>query len=518
MTQHVATGSSESSLSEDLSPAVGSGSLSFSNAPVRRQKHNFSGYLMGGRYELDGQLGRGGMATVYRAIDRKLSKPVAVKILNPEHNQAYARRLTEEARAVSQLRHDHIVSVSDVDFDNEHNLAYFVMELCEGKDLGSVLWEQGPLKWAEVVEIAMQICGALTEAHARGVIHRDIKPANCMLLSGPGIDVRVLDFGIAKFTERYFEHPEVVWPVPAHDVPTIGMVGTPGYVAPEQLERSADDPRVDVYGLGAMMYRLLTNKMPKPWTEGQQMPEPLARAVSDGVPEGLADVLLRTLAADPERRYASAEELRSTLAEFVHPASSIVHVASGPAPVITRVLAVIVILLFVVFLAQSLMGDDPTSVAVTPPQSEMEIPVRTRTVLPVEVSERIGEQPDQTTGAIDDDAVIPDLPVEPAPAIADDVPTPKSPVTAVPKKRKLTELRGLERNVQKCYRAATGGLSHSSDSIAVRYRLAGGRVVSVEVDELGLTSMPNCVLKAAKRLEVKDDGRDEVTVKYRIPA
>ncbi|MGB1277178.1 MAG: serine/threonine-protein kinase, partial [Nannocystaceae bacterium] len=258
----IATGDDAQSLSEDLSIGSVSGSLSFSEARVRRPRQNFSGRTVGERYKLEAQLGRGGMATVYRAIDLKLNKPVAVKILNPEHFDAYARRLSEEARAVSQLLHDHIVTVSDVGTDSEHSLAFFVMELIEGRDLGSVLWREGPLAWTSVVEIGKQICGALEAAHARGIIHRDIKPANCMLLDGPGINIKVLDFGIAKFTELYLEHrPEVVWSETAHDLPTLGLVGTPGYVAPEQLERSADDPRVDIYGLGAMLYRLLTNKM-----------------------------------------------------------------------------------------------------------------------------------------------------------------------------------------------------------------------------------------------------------------
>lgn len=521
MTQGAATGQS---LSEDLSVGTGSGSLSFSGAPVRTKKHDFSGVTLGNRYELVRQLGRGGMATVYRAVDLKLSKPVAVKILNPEHNQAYARRLSEEARAVSQLQHEHIVTVSDVGFDNEHNLAYFVMELCEGRDLGSVLWKGGALPWEQVVEIAIQICGALALAHKHGVIHRDIKPANCMLLAGPEVNIKVLDFGIAKFTEQYFEHHELVWSKVTQDVPTVGLVGTPGYVAPEQLERSADDPRVDIYGLGAMMYRLLTNKMPQPVTGTvHDLPQPLARAVAEGVPMQLAEVILRALAAEPGERFESVGQMERAL-DGIKPAaasSSILAVTKQPTPFLSRALAFFVPALVVLGLAKYVGDTAETVAAVPPPEASVVRPT---------VREPLASAPPPTLTKPERDVEAELLPAprdsEPVPAVVEV----EAPVASEPKKhvdtkkaeprtskptRRPKGLQTLKPAVVRCYKQAAGMLSGTKQEVTVHFTVTDGRVAAVEVPGFNMTKMPGCVQRAARKLALPSDGASQVTYRVR---
>ncbi|MCA9716840.1 MAG: serine/threonine protein kinase, partial [Myxococcales bacterium] len=150
------------------------------------QEHDFTGRVFNKRFELKRRLGKGGMATVYETFDKLLHKHVAVKVLNPEHKESadLNRRFLEEARAISQLEHDHIVDV--IDIGEEDGLVYLVMELLKGEDLGETLWQDGPLHWWRVLDIGAQICEALAAAHGRGIIHRDIKPANCMRIAYRG--------------------------------------------------------------------------------------------------------------------------------------------------------------------------------------------------------------------------------------------------------------------------------------------------------------------------------------------
>ncbi|MEZ4380859.1 MAG: serine/threonine-protein kinase [Nannocystaceae bacterium] len=275
---------------------------------------DFSGRVLGGRYKILELIGFGGMATVYEAEHIKIKKRVAVKILNPDYadDQEIAHRFLQEAQTASQLRHEHIIDITD--YGEADGTVFFVMELLEGEDLSTTLLETGPLHAPRVIAMAEQICDALAAAHAIGVIHRDIKPANCFRLTRAGNSdfIKVLDFGIAKVatndrtTQRTTGSP----------------LGTPGYMALELLKGEAYDHRVDIYALGVLMYKLLTNKMPFPapnayGTLAKQLdgePTPLREAAPEReIPEILEDLILKALARDPEHRFQSALELLDAL-------------------------------------------------------------------------------------------------------------------------------------------------------------------------------------------------------------
>lgn len=323
------------------------------DAPV--DAGDLSGGLLGGRYRLLRPLGVGGMATVYAAEHVEIEKRVAVKVLAQQGRcEATARRFLQEAKAASRLRHEHIIDVTDFGRDtlaDGESVAYFAMECLEGEDLATTLEQDGPLRWTRVLAIAKQICGALIAAHAQGIVHCDIKPANCFRIHrGDTQDfIKVLDFGVASFAnERTGKCTPEAGPAP--DPSDSGSrrkssprLGTPGYMAGELLSGGSFDHRVDIYALGVLMYRLLTNKMPYPAarlysaagesasgsgngsgnTEGsglrQLAPFPMRRAIPtlEISPEFEA-VVLKALAQDPEQRHASAQVLLAELEAAEH--------------------------------------------------------------------------------------------------------------------------------------------------------------------------------------------------------
>ena len=305
---------------------------------------DLSGRLLGERYRLLSPLGYGGMATVYAAEHIAIEKRVAVKVLTQARCDATAKRFLQEARAASRLRHDHIIDVTDFGRDTPADgepVVYFAMEQLEGEDLATTLEQDGPLRWTRVLAIAKQICGALIAAHAQGIVHCDIKPANCFRIHrGDTQDfIKVLDFGVASFAcERTGKcTPE---PGPEPDPAESGSrrkssprLGTPGYMAAELLSGGSFDHRVDIYALGVLMYRLLTNKMPYPAARlysavgdsgpslsaessgmTQLAPFPMRRAIPTlEISPAFEAVVLKALAQDPERRHASAQALLAEL-------------------------------------------------------------------------------------------------------------------------------------------------------------------------------------------------------------
>lgn len=274
---------------------------------------DFSGQIFDDRYRILELIGFGGMATVYEAEHITIQKRFAIKILNPDYGRdgEIAHRFLQEARTASKLRHEHIIDITD--FGRTDDTAYFVMELLDGEDLSATLLDNGPLHYARVVSFAKQICNALIAAHRIGVIHRDIKPANCVRVTRGGNSdfIKVLDFGIAKVVSD------------RDDQKTTGTpLGTPGYMALELLKGETYDHRVDIYALGVLMYKLLTNKMPFPalnaygavakQLDGEAIR--LRKAAPDlGIPEHLEALVHRALARDPDDRYQSAEALLDAL-------------------------------------------------------------------------------------------------------------------------------------------------------------------------------------------------------------
>jgi len=273
------------------------------------------------KYELVEELGHGGMATVYRARDRRLGREVALKIIHRHLRESVevSARFVSEARAVAMLRHPNIVEVYDVSDESESE-RYLVVELVEGTTLRKLLQERGYLPPEVAAAIGIQIAGALSHAHEKGVIHRDVKPENILVPRESGdagvgngkarVVVKMTDFGIAKLLD-------------AQGVTSTGQVlGSPAHMAPEQIEGAAVDERADIFGLGVMLYECMTGRLP---FEGNN-PAQVLRRVLDGsfvaadrvraaVGGPFARIVGKALAHDPNDRFRHASELRSALAD-----------------------------------------------------------------------------------------------------------------------------------------------------------------------------------------------------------
>jgi serine/threonine-protein kinase len=267
---------------------------------------------LSGRYETGDRLGTGGMSSVYKATDRILERTVAVKIL-AEHlhdDERFVERFKREALAVAKLIHPNIVQVYDTGVDDGRH--YIVMEYVEGRSGAQILQRQGPVEPEVAAEIGIQACAGLDYAHRRGIIHRDVKPGNLMIVGGPvgggEMIVKLTDFGIARAIEQT-------------RITQVGsVVGTAAYLAPEQVRGEEATPATDVYALGVVLYQFLTGRLPY---EGSSLAELAVRQQNEkalppstydsDIPEPLGAAVLRALEGDPNRRYASAEELASGL-------------------------------------------------------------------------------------------------------------------------------------------------------------------------------------------------------------
>ncbi|MGX7672662.1 serine/threonine-protein kinase [Plantactinospora sp. DSM 117369] len=258
--------------------------------------------ILGGRYRLEDQLGRGGMAVVWRARDEVLGRPVAVKLLAGPHarDPVSRRRIRHEARAAAALSHPNIAQVYDFgeSVTGLTCIPYVVMELVEGGTLEQRL-AAGPLPPKAVFRICAEVAAALAAAHDRGLVHRDIKPGNVMVTPS---GAKVVDFGIAA----------AVGPGDADEWGD-ELLGTPGYLAPERISGDAVVPASDVYGVGVLLYRLLVGRPPWSAETATQMlrahvyVEPAPLPPLPDVPEKVAELCRRCLDKDPERRPAARE-------------------------------------------------------------------------------------------------------------------------------------------------------------------------------------------------------------------
>jgi serine/threonine-protein kinase len=277
-----------------------------------------------GRYRIERPLGRGGMARVDLARDVELDRLVAVKVLAPElaADPELRQRFVQEGRLAARLGHPNVVGILDA--GEEDGVPFIVMEYVDGETLADVVRRRGPLPWQEAVGLAAQALAGLEHAHAAGLVHRDVKPGN-LLLRADG-QLKVADFGIARAAET-------------SGITRDGTIlGTAGYLAPEQARGERVGPEADVYGAAAVVYELLTGRPPRQIASLEELvaaehePIPPVGALEPSVPPDVEEAVMRGLAADPRRR-PSARELRSLLAADAPTGPLAAH---GPTAILDR--------------------------------------------------------------------------------------------------------------------------------------------------------------------------------------
>ena len=258
-----------------------------------------------GRYEIVAELGRGAMGVVYKARDPQIDRLIAVKTVSlwgqePGEEKEFRMRFMHEAQAAGRLHHPGIVAIFDVGENPENHDPYIVMEYVAGEPLNRILAREKKLPLATALQLAEEIADALDYAHAQGVIHRDIKPAN-ILVTADG-HAKIADFGIAKLNLAHFTLPGRV-------------LGTPAYMAPEQLSGEGVDGRSDLFSLGVILYAMVTGHSPFQGDSATTVcfkvanREPVAASALDlDLPRELDDVISRAMAKDPEQRYQRGAE------------------------------------------------------------------------------------------------------------------------------------------------------------------------------------------------------------------
>ncbi len=271
--------------------------------------NKYIGVRLAGRYEIQEQVGIGGMANVYKAKDLIDDITVAVKILKDEYiqNEEFLRRFRNEAKAIAGLSHPNIVKVYDVIYNDD--VPAIVMEYIDGITLKEYIEREGILKWKEALHYTVQVLRALQHAHDKGIVHRDIKPQNIMLLMDGTI--KVMDFGIARFAR--FETKTISGKV----------VGSVHYISPEQACGDVTDQKTDIYSVGVMLFEMLTGRLPFEADAAvsvammQVSKTPTRpRELNDTIPEGLEEVILKAMQKDTKTRYQSAAEMLRDIDEF----------------------------------------------------------------------------------------------------------------------------------------------------------------------------------------------------------
>ena len=260
------------------------------------------GILLDGRYLLQTPIAIGGMSTVYRGLDTRLDRPVAVKVMEARYagDQQFLTRFKLEARTAARLSEPGLVAVYDQGLDGKH--PFLVMELVEGGTLRELLTERGPMPPHAVVAVLRPVLRGLAAAHRAGLVHRDVKPENVLISDGG--DVKLADFGLVRAVAQ------------AGITSTSVILGTAAYLSPEQVSTGAASPASDVYSMGVMTYELLTGATP--FTGDTPLAVAYLRmdhdvappsTVIDGVPTQFDELVRRATARDPADRYADAREM-----------------------------------------------------------------------------------------------------------------------------------------------------------------------------------------------------------------
>jgi serine/threonine-protein kinase len=266
--------------------------------------------ILNNRYRLISQLGSGGMAVIYKAIDQTLGRTVAAKILRPSltSDPAFLQRFHNEARNIANLSHPNIVTVHD--FGNDGPTHYIVMEFVEGRDLKKIIRAGGAFTVERTLKVAIQICAGIGFAHRAGLVHADVKPQNILLAKSDV--VKVTDFGIAQALSdtQPTQRQNVVW-------------GSPHYFAPEQAKCERPQASADVYAIGIVMFEMLTGRLPYLGTNQQELalahlrePVPLVSDYNPNVPENLSRIIHKVMSKEPAARYRMADQLGHILENY----------------------------------------------------------------------------------------------------------------------------------------------------------------------------------------------------------
>jgi serine/threonine-protein kinase len=277
-----------------------------SSVEAYQQSDPLAGAVLDGRYRVDRLIATGGMSAVYRGLDLRLDRPVALKVMDSRYagDTQFLTRFQREARAVARLKDPGLVAVYDQGIDGRH--PFLVMELIEGGTLRELLRERGPMPPHAVAAVLHPVLGGLAVAHRGGLVHRDIKPEN-VLISDDG-EVKIADFGLVRAVAE------------AKITSTSVILGTAAYLSPEQVSTGDADPRSDVYSVGVLAYELLTGTTPFTGDSAlavayQRMDHdvpPPSRMIA-GVPAQFDDLVRRATARDPGARFADARAMAAEL-------------------------------------------------------------------------------------------------------------------------------------------------------------------------------------------------------------
>jgi serine/threonine-protein kinase len=279
------------------------------------------GRTVADRYRIESVLGRGGMGVVYKVEHTRIGKLMAMKLLHGDlaRDREVVQRFRREAESVSKL--DHANTVQVFDFGQAEGMTFLVMELLGGKDLGVILQDEGTISFDRVARIVSQVCASLQQAHDKGIVHRDLKPENIRILDDRDVVdfAKVLDFGLAKLRETGEQGNANIT---QHGI----LVGTPFYMAPEQIRGESLDLRSDLYALGAVMYKAVCGVPPfwAPTPVGvltkhltEDLTPPSQRTPRKDLPPIVDHIIGRAMEKDAKARYASATELKAELDEYL---------------------------------------------------------------------------------------------------------------------------------------------------------------------------------------------------------